>query len=108
MKQREEALLVCLSVQPGKSDTDKGFDALMEIENIFRDILEVERIGYVDGHEFMTSPDEETITFFLYGPNADMLYEVVEPIFHLLPKLPGSYVLKQYGSKNKKEQMIEL
>jgi len=40
------------------------------------------------------------VEFFLYGPDADDLYRVVEPILRRAPIGPESFAVKRYGAPN--------
>jgi hypothetical protein len=48
------------------------------------------------------------LEFYMYGPDADALFAVVEPLIRAFPAHPGSYVVKQYGEPGAPEVRIDL
>lgn len=104
----EDALLVYLNFPPNKLQDEKALDALFDLDNIFEEVAYTTNAGYYDGHEFCEGPEEESITFFLYGQDIQRLYQVLLPLLQALPKLPGSYILKRYRKKTPSEEKILL
>jgi hypothetical protein len=71
------------------------FDRVLEIEDALIEALGNKGIGEVDGHELALDGSE--VVYYLYGPDADSLYDAVEPVVLGLPPQAGSYVVKRYG-----------
>lgn len=94
----DKLLLLYLKFPLGKLDGDKVFDALMEFEDILREIVESENLGNVDGHEFSYGKDEESISFFIYTNDENRLYELVRLLIRHIPCIPGSCVVKSEGA----------
>jgi hypothetical protein len=49
--------------------------------------------GEFDGHEFGAGE----CVLFVYGPDADRLYGVIEPLLEAAPVAAGGYAIKRYG-----------
>lgn len=103
-----QSVLLCFQFPRGKLDTDQAFNALMEYEDVLRDIMDITELGDVDGHEFCEGDEEHSITFFLYGKEADKIYDAVLPTIAYIPFSEGSYILKQYAGLEQEVEKIEL
>ncbi len=99
---------LCLRFSIGRLQEESALDAVFALDDILREIIEVTDVGLYDGHEFCEGPAEESITFFMYGPDANLICETISPILPYLPKLPGSYIVKRYGNFGAKEEKISL
>lgn len=96
----EDAVLITLIFPEDRTDNEKVFDALMKLENLIRETLELYDLGYIDGHEFMmVYGHNDEITYFIYGPSADDIVKRVKPLVTGLPYLPGSFIVKQYSDE---------
>lgn len=104
----KDALLIHLNFPIGSLDDPKKFDAVIDFQDILTEVLEAYEVGYCDGNEFCESPQETSVTFFLYGSSANILYTTIEPLLHFLPRLAGSYVLKKFVTNNSEEKQIYL
>ena len=102
----EHCVLIVLQFPKGKLDEREALDAVFELEHILSEVIELAKVGRCDGNEFCESPDESSVTFFIFGSDADKIYESISPILAKLPSLPGSYVLKQYNDKDVGEQIF--
>ena len=45
---------------------------------------------------------------YMYGPNADKLFEVVEPILRAVPFMSGASVTKRYGPPDDETKKVAL
>lgn len=104
----EDMLLIYLNFPIGSLDGGSKLDAVFDFEDILMKAIEENGVGNFDGNEFCEGPDETSVTFFIYGPDANVLYETVKPFLSFLPKLPGSYILKQSGDRKREEEKIDL
>jgi hypothetical protein len=102
------AVFVHLNFPVGALDSEHKLDAVFELEDIFKETLETSGVGDFDGDEFCEGPVETSVTFFMYGPDANKIYQVVLPILMRLPSLLGSYITKRYGGLGAKETHIVL
>lgn len=103
-----QGVQLCFQFPIGKFSSDEAFDAAMKLEDVIRDIVETEGVGYVDGHELCEGEDEESITYFIYGDDANQIYEAVAPIISHVPFIQGSYVLKQFDGRQEHVERIDL
>ena len=78
---------------------DRGFGSENEREALFalqdqpQAALEQTNAGELDGDLW----GEGECIVYLYGPNADHLFEVIEPLLRACGQAQGGYALKQYG-----------
>jgi hypothetical protein len=64
-------------------------------------IIEESRSGVFDGDEFGAGGG----TLFMYGPNADRLFDAVHPTLKTWEPLKGGYAIKRYGDRNHSERI---
>lgn len=69
---------------------------LYELEEKLTSAIEAQRAGEFDGDEVATDGSHEA-TLYMYGPDADRLFEVVRPILEATPFMRGASVIKRYG-----------
>lgn len=96
-RQGEQAVIICLQFPVGKLQEKKAVDALYDLDDIFCNIIQTSGTGTYDGHEFCEGPDEESVRFFMYGPDANRMYDEIKPILQALPRLQEVSIIKQYG-----------
>jgi len=100
----EHAVLVHLKL------SDDEFGDFEERESVFRLEDEIEprfqsgTVGEYDGHEFA----QGFATLYMYGPDADALFEVVAESLRKYGPRPGSYAVKRYGAVGAREERISL
>ena len=93
----EHAVLVNLpGDQPGL-DLDTVEDPLIEA-------IEASGIGEFDGN--VIGPDGAVL--YMYGADADLLFDVVGPVLDGMDLPPGSYALKRYGPPGAHETRVNL
>jgi hypothetical protein len=86
----EQAVLVYLYPDVGDDwSVDLVEDPLIEA-------IETHGVGELDGHDIALDDSGEVI-LYAYGPDADALFEVMEPILLAVPPAEGSYAVKRYG-----------
>lgn len=96
-----EELLIFLQFPKGALDNEKKLDAVFDLEDILTQTVELNGVGDFDGNEFC----EDTVTFFIYGKDANKIQEVLAPIIEKVPYLQGSYIFKKYND-NREEQLM--
>lgn len=100
----EHAVLVYLKL------SNDEFGEFEERESVFRLEDEIEprfqsgAVGEYDGHEF----GQGFATLYMYGPDADALFEVIAEILKRHDSRPGSYAIKRYGDVGAREERITL
>lgn len=86
----EHAVIVHLFPDVGD---DWGVDL---VEDPLMEAIDERGVGEFDGHDIALDGSGEVI-LYAYGPDADALYEVMEPILRAVPPREGSYAVKRYG-----------
>jgi hypothetical protein len=94
----EHAVIVHIS---SSTDSDRGLDM---IEDPLIDAIEAAGVGEFDGNEI--GPDEALL--FMYGPDADALWSVVEPVLRDAKLGSGSYAVLRYGPPGARESQVDL
>lgn len=97
VRQEEQAVIICLQFPIGKLENKKALDAVFDLDDIIREVIETSGVGRYDGHEFCERQNEESVTFYIYGNDASMIYQEIKPILQLLPSLSGFYIIKRYS-----------
>lgn len=73
--------------------TDLG--PLFKLEKELETAISAEAVGEYDGNEIAADGSDGIL--FMYGPDADRLFEVVEPILKSAQFMDGATVMKRYG-----------
>jgi topoisomerase-like DNA binding C4 zinc finger protein len=74
--------------------TDLG--ALFSLEEQLRTAISAAGVGEYDGNE--VAMDGSDGRLYMYGPDADKLFDIVEPILRAAPFLMGATATKRYGA----------
>lgn len=80
---------------------DSGLD---EIEDRLIEAIDEAGVGEFDGNE--VGPDGAVL--YMYGPDADRLWEVIEPVLRSASLGSGSYAVKRYGEPGASETRVDL
>ena len=64
------------------------------VEDPLIEAIEEAGVGEFDGN--LLGPGE--VELYAYGPDADVLFEAMEPILRAVPLKAGSYAIKRYGA----------
>ena len=70
-------------------------DALYETGFELSALIEKEQVGYYDWH--CTAEDDSHGWLYMYGPDADKLFEIVKPVFEKTSFLKNGVVTLRYG-----------
>jgi len=73
-----------------------NLDRLFELEDQLVEAISEAGVGEYDGNEIATDGSDGTL--YMYGPDADQLLQVVEPIVRACSFMKGARVRKRYGS----------
>ena len=95
-RQDEQAVIICLQFPIGKFENEKARDAIFDLDEILREVIETSDVGTYNGHEFYKGLDEDSVKFFISGKEARSIYHEIKPILQALPSLPGLYIIKRY------------
>lgn len=82
----------------------EGEISLDVIEDPLIEAIEAAGAGEFDGN--LIGPEDAIL--YMYGPDADRLFAVVEPVLREASLPPGSYVVLQYGGPGSEERRLDL
>lgn len=88
----EHAVLVHLRLSSGTGTSDE-VSAIRELSRNLDRVIRESGAGELDGDEFGGGE----CVLYMYGPNADMLFNVVSPVLRASPLTVKGWVLKRYG-----------
>ena len=89
----EHAVIVRLPLDDAQFGSAERRAALDALEDELINAIELAEAGEFDGNDF----GQGECTFFMYGPDADELYMVIEVVLQELPVARGGYAIKRYG-----------
>ena len=90
----EHAVIVHLVLSDGDVGSEAEQARVWELEDQLAPAIAAARVGQYDGNEIA----EGEAVLYMYGPSVDSLFDVVRPLLREFTPLPGSHVIKRYGS----------
>lgn len=103
----EHAILVHIPLRGGPFGSAAEKQDLMRLENDLEKAIVQAGAGEFDGDEFGGGK----CVLFMYGPDADRLFETVQPILRANALSAAGYALKRYGEASDpgaREEVIRL
>ncbi len=102
----DHCVQVFLKLSDGEYGTSGEIDTIHELSEILGEAIEKQEAGEFDGDEI----GEGEATLFMYGPDADKLFEAIKEPLLASPLSRDGYVVKRYGPAKAgvKEERIEL
>ncbi len=100
----EHAVLVYIKFSDDEFGQPEEREALYRLEDKLEPLVNSSGAGEFDGHEFGGGYG----TLYMYGANADKLFDVVVQAIRDSKPQRGSYVIKRYGNVGAKEERINL
>ncbi|MFE0752608.1 hypothetical protein ACFW16_01545 [Inquilinus sp. NPDC058860] len=85
----EHAVIVHFSY--GSND----LEALFALEEKLESAIASAGVGELDGNEIAADGSDGNL--YMYGPDADRLFDVIRPVLESAPFMRGAQVLKRYG-----------
>lgn len=82
-----------------------NLDALLKAERQLAAAIDAAGVGQLDGYD--VAVDGSNGRFFMYGPDADRLYDTVEPVLERFPFAKGATVMRRYGPPEKGVKTLE-
>ncbi len=79
-------------------DQTPDLQPLFKVEEALERAIADAKAGEYDGNEVAVSGKDGYL--YMYGPDADRLYDVVRPILEGVPFMKGAEVKKRYGPPN--------
>ena len=100
----EQAVLVYIKLSDNEHGTHEERESIFKLESELEKKIDLASLGEYDGNEF----GDGFVTLYMYGPDANRLFDaVIETIRNYKPG-EGSYVIKRYGSPGAKEERVVL
>jgi hypothetical protein len=90
----EHAVIACLKITEDQLDLRREYDAVDKLTDEIARVIDENEVGEFDGEEVGGG----LCVLYMYGPDADRLFEVVEPVLKAAPLTRGGFVIKRYGS----------
>lgn len=89
----EQAVIVHLKLTGDQFGSSRERDAVLALEDHLEKSILDGSAGEFDGDEF----GDNKCVLFMYGPDADRLFTIIEPILKSTPLATGGYAIKRYG-----------
>lgn len=89
----EQAVTIHLRLDNNSFGSHRQREAMSILQDQLSRSIEDANIGEFDGD--LVGKGEHL--FFMYGPDANRLFEVIEPILKSSPSAAGGYAVKRYG-----------
>lgn len=80
--------------------SERGREIVAELADTLRDAIEEGAVGKYDGEEFGGG----RCVLYMYGPDADRLFAVVEPILRAEPLTRGGFAIKRYAAATSSDE----
>ena len=93
---------VIVHFQYGSTDLSR----LFEVERKLESAISAAGAGEYDGNE--VNVDGSDGFLYMYGPDADRLFEVVRPILESVPFMKGAVATKRYGPPEDGVRRVEI
>jgi hypothetical protein len=103
----EDSVFVHLKLSDDKYGTPQERDRIRKLSRELERAIESKGVGELDGDEFGAGE----CTLFMYGPDANALFSVIEPMLRQSPVANGGWAVKRYGHEtrpDRKEVRIDL
>jgi hypothetical protein len=100
----EQALIATIKLRSGEMGSPDERARIVALENQLSDAIKNSATGDFDGDEY----GDGVCTIYMYGPSANRLLTVTQPIFKKFRAPTGSYVTKRYGKPGAKQERISL
>ncbi len=100
----EQAVLAYLKLSDSAYGTEKERTAIVRLEGELENSIGVASAGEYDGNEFGGG----YVTLYMYGPDADTLFEVIIDTIRQYKPREGSYIIKRYGAPGEREEKVVL
>ena len=91
------------------TEGSQSLDPLYALEDELIDALDGKNVGELDGHEIAIDGSDGFL--FLYGPDADALFALIEPVLRKSPVMPGADATLRYGDPDQadlKQRLVRI
>jgi len=89
----EQAVIVHLRLSDNSFGTAKDRRVIEDLEDAMERVVEQSLAGEFDGDEF----GQGECVMYLYGPDADVLFSVIEELLKSCELASGGFAIKRYG-----------
>ena len=89
----EHAVIIHLPLHEDDFGSERERAAVAVLINNLEQIVHETQVGEFDGEEL----GDGRCVLYLYGPDADILFQVVEPLLKDTPLARGGFAIKRYG-----------
>lgn len=89
----DQAVIVYLILNDGQFGAADERESIYALEDRLEKAIEDASVGEFDGDLF----GEGECILYMYGPNAERLFVVVEPLLKSSPVAAGGYAIKRFG-----------
>lgn len=100
---KNEWIAVYFKLSSGEYGTEDERESIHKFTDQLDNALRESGTGIFDGDEFGNGE----CGLFMYGPDADQLFVVVEPFLRGWEPLKGGYAIKRYGAPPGQSERIE-
>ncbi|RWA67387.1 hypothetical protein [Mesorhizobium sp.] len=90
----EQAVIVYLILRGGQFGAPHERQSVQVLEDRLQQVVSYAGVGEFDGDQF----GEGKCTLYLYGPDAEKLFLVIEPVLRSAPVAAGGYAIKRLGA----------
>ncbi len=77
-------------------------DLIYKFSDLLAEAIMMKRVGEFDGDEFGGGQ----CLLYMYGPDADHLFDAIEPMLRDWPVLKGGYVIKRFGPPGSRAETV--
>ena len=101
---QRQAVFVFIKLSDGDMGDATDDDAIYALEDRLNQVIEQHGVGELDGDEWGNG----NCQLFMYGNDADKIFDVITPLLlaHEAPAV--SYAIKRYGPPGAPERMVHL
>lgn len=102
-KPPEEWIAVYFKLSNDEYGTQEERDSIHQFTDKLAEVIRKSGMGVFDGDEFGNGE----CGLFMYGLDADQLFNVVEPLLRTWEPIKGGYAIKRYGAPAGQSERIE-
>jgi hypothetical protein len=103
-KNERQSVIVSIKMTGERFGTEDERDRLEDLEDRLDDLLDGSDVGELDGNEVGMG----FWTLYFYVPDANALWDAIQPTIRDYGPPTGSYVEKRYGGPDDAEETFEL
>ena len=94
----EQALIVNIRMTEARFGSERERVAIAALADDLERVIPEKQVGEFDGDEF----GDGRCILYMYGPDADRLFEAVEPVLRAAAVARDGFAIKRYGEASNK------